>query len=201
MKKIILAAIGFFTLAAAPQIRAQSDSADDPAPIADLETGLEAWAKLYTVFSHPRCANCHVEDGRPMWSGPNYGETRKHGMFVGGNPDNLLGEPGMMCTTCHMAENSKKPHGPPGAEVWFMAPKEFVWWEKSSAEICAQVKDPERNGGRSLEDIHEHIADDPLVAWGWNPGPGREPAPYSAEEAAQFVTDWMINGAPCPADG
>ncbi len=166
----------------------------------DREAGLSAWAKIYEVFSHPRCASCHVDDGKPMWSGDHYGGTRVHGMNVGGDPDQLLGSPGLMCTTCHMAENSSKLHGPPGNDVWHLAPKEMVWWQKSSTYICAQIQDPERNGGRTIAEIEEHVAKDSLVAWGWNPGPGREPAPYSASQTAAFINIWIQNGAPCPAE-
>ena len=41
--------------------------------------------------------------------------------------------------------------------------------------------DPERNGGRSMAELHEHNAEDGLVGWGWHPGEGREPAPGSQE--------------------
>ena len=160
--------------------------------------GLTAWEKIYEVASHPRCANCHVADGAPRWSGPSYGPTRVHGMYVGGDPELLFGHPGMMCNTCHMAENSPRPHGPPGAPVWHLPPAAMVWFEKSSAAICEQLKDPARNGGRTLADIEEHVARDALVAWGWNPGPGREPAPYSAAQTAQFIAEWAEAGAPCP---
>ncbi|HET9536219.1 MAG TPA: hypothetical protein VFP43_12870, partial [Mesorhizobium sp.] len=34
--------------------------------------GMAMWEKIYAVFSHPRCANCHVEDARPRWSGPEF---------------------------------------------------------------------------------------------------------------------------------
>ncbi len=160
--------------------------------------GLAAWAKFHEVVSHPRCANCHVADGRPMWSGPSYGETRAHGMNVGGDPELLFGYPGMTCDTCHMAENAGVPHGPPGAEVWHLPPASMAWWGVSSAEICAQIKDPARNGGRSLADVQTHIAEDARVAWGWAPGPGRDPAPYSAAEAASFIEARAADGAPCP---
>jgi hypothetical protein len=69
----------------------------------------------------------------------------------------------------------------------------------SSLEICAQIKDPDRNGGRSLRDVAQHVRDDKLVGWGWAPGPGREPAPGSAEETSQAIENWMAAGAPCPA--
>lgn len=38
--------------------------------------GMAMWEKIYAVFSHPRCANCHVEDARPRWSGPEFSITR-----------------------------------------------------------------------------------------------------------------------------
>jgi hypothetical protein len=53
------------------------------------------------------------------------------------------------------------------------APIEMAWEGKSVAQICAQLKDPNRNGGRDLKLLHEHVAHDDLVAWGWNPGSGR----------------------------
>ncbi len=172
----------------------QSIAAND----SDNPDGLAAWAKAFEVFSHPRCANCHVEDGRPMWSGENYSKTEAHGMNIGGNPDNLFGEPGLYCNTCHMAENSPTPHGPPGAPIWHLPPKEMAWWGKSSTQVCEQLKDPVRNGERNLADIESHIAEDALVAWGWAPGEGRTPAPYSALQTAEFIRVWAQAGAPCP---
>ena len=201
-KSLITAFATLIAIVAAPLLSAQEPltaSGSEASTTADRETGLAAWEKIFEVVSHPRCANCHVEDGVPMWSGASYGETRGHGMFVGGDPNLLFGHPGMFCTTCHMAENSDKPHGPPGAPVWHLPPPEMTWWDRTTAQICAQLKDPLRNGGRDLAQIEEHIRDDALVAWGWTPGPGREPAPYSASETADFVAQWAASGAPCPA--
>jgi len=56
------------------------------------------------------------------------------------------------------------------------APIEMAWEGKSIGEICRQIKDPNRNGGRDLSLLHEHLAHDDLVAWGWQPGAGRDPA-------------------------
>ena len=94
--------------------------------------------------------------------------------------------------------NSDEPHGPPGSPIWMLAPVQMVWWEQTSKQICEQIKDPQRNGGRDLAAIAAHIRHDKLVHWGWEPGPGREPAPYSIEETAQFVDLWAAAGAPCP---
>lgn len=168
------------------------------APVAAQEAaGLPAWQKVFEVFSHPRCANCHTPDEHPRWSGPHYGATRVHAFNVQRGPDGF-GNPGLRCTTCHFESNSNKLHGPPGAHNWHLAPVEMVWFGKSSPEICAQIKDPARNGGRTLEQVAEHIRDDKLVAWGWQPGPGREPAPGSAEETFEALKAWTAAGAPCP---
>jgi len=171
-----------------------------PPAVTDPVVGLPAWEKVYAVFSHPRCANCHVEDDRPRWSGAHYGATRYHAFNVQRGVDGSgFGNAGLRCTTCHFASNSPVLHGPPGAENWHLAPAEMVWFEKSSAEICAQIKDPARNGGRSLEEVSVHVRDDKLVGWGWAPGPGREPAPGSAEETYRALEQWRLAGAPCPA--
>lgn len=161
------------------------------------EAGLAEWRKVYEVFSHPRCANCHTEDDHPRWSGAHYGETRIHPFNVRRGPDGF-GNTGLNCATCHQETNAAILHGPPGAANWHLAPPEMVWFEKSSAEICDQIKDPARTGGMDLEAVAAHVRDDALVAWGWDPGPGREPAPGSAEETFAALERWTALGAPCP---
>jgi hypothetical protein len=180
---------------------ATAQEVQQPTPITvDAAKGLPEWNRIFAVFSHPRCANCHVSDDRPRWSGAHYGETRVHAFNVQRGADGSgFGNPGLRCATCHFSSNSNALHGPPGAENWHLAPAEMVWFGKSSAEICAQIKDPDRNGGRSLQDVAQHVRDDKLVGWGWAPGPGREPAPGSAEETAQAIENWIAAGAPCPA--
>jgi hypothetical protein len=46
--------------------------------------------------------------------------------------------------------------------------------------------------------LQQHISTDDLVAWAWNPGKGREPAPSSQELAGQLVQAWIDSGAECP---
>ncbi len=201
MKKLIFALTG---LTAFIVVHALAE--EEEAPLAPLEAGsvsqedgLANWAKIHEVFSHPRCANCHVDDsGIPMWSGPSYGKTRPHGMFISGG-ETRIGIEFVQCGTCHGRENSPTPHGPPGNEVWLLAPAEMQWFDKSSQEICEQIKDPERNGGRTILEVAEHVSHDPLVHWGWDPGPGREAAPYSAAETTDSILKWQAAGAPCPS--
>ena len=51
----------------------------------------------------------------------------------------------------------------PGHPRWGLAPIEMAWEGESMSEVCRQIKDPQRNGGRSLELLHEHLAHDDLV--------------------------------------
>jgi hypothetical protein len=162
-------------------------------------TGLEAWRKIHEVFSHPRCSNCHVgPDNVPIWSGPSYGpKARSHGMNINGGASRA-GAEHIACSSCHTHHNSQMPHGPPGAHAWQLPPVEMQWFGKSSAEICAQIKDPVRNGGRTIPKVTEHIERDHLVHWGWAPGPGRESAPYSIAQLIEYLKQWESAGTPCP---
>ncbi len=197
-KPVILAAL-VSLFAPAPFAASFAQTAQQQEPVVDRQRGLAEWEKVNAVFSHPRCANCHVEDEHPRWSGPHYGGTRFHAFNVQrGDDGSGFGNAGLRCSTCHFETNSQVLHGPPGAENWHLAPAEMVWFGKTSAEICEQIKDPERNGDRSLQEVATHVRDDALVAWGWDPGPGREPAPGSAEETYEAILAWEAAGAPCP---
>ncbi|MEM7352659.1 MAG: Isoquinoline 1-oxidoreductase subunit, partial [Acidobacteriota bacterium] len=86
----------------------------------------------------------------------------------------------------------------PGAPHWHLAPIEMAWEGLSLGQICEQIKDPARNGGRDLAAIVSHMEDDPLVAWGWAPGADREPAPGDQTTFAGLIAAWVIAGAACP---
>jgi hypothetical protein len=74
----------------------------------------------------------------------------------------------------------------------------MAWQDKTVAEICTQIKDPARNGGRSMEQILTHMASDTLVGWAWAPGFGCEPAPGSQKELGALIEAWINTGAGCP---
>lgn len=180
-----------------PAIAQSSESPSD---------GLAVWDKIHDVLSHPRCSNCHVgENNRPIWSGPTYApfpegqDWKYHGMNINGD-DSRIGIESIPCSACHSQSNMDVPHGPPGNHAWQLAPVEMEWFGKSSKEICEALKDPARNGGRSLGEVADHIDHDGLVHWGWKPGSGREPAPYSRKQTVTFMQQWISSGAPCPQD-
>jgi hypothetical protein len=199
MRKLLIMLTPAAMLFSAVTFAAAQESQTSPSPTVDTAKGLSEWDKIYTVFSHPRCADCHVADDRPRWSGAHYGGTRVHAFNVQRGADGSgFGNPGLRCTTCHFASNSNVLHGPPGAEDWHLAPAEMAWFGKSSAEICAQIQDRARNGDRTMKDVALHVRDNKLVTWGWAPGADREPAPGSAEATYQAIENWIAAGSPCP---
>lgn len=163
------------------------------------EQGLEAWARIYEVASHPRCSNCHVgESDQPMWSGPSYGKTRPHGMNIRAG-ESRIGIETIPCSTCHTATQIEGRHTAPGVDgPWQLAPAAAAWFGKSSAEICNQLRDPERNGGRTFSELAGHIGHDPILRWAWNPGGNRQSAPYSLQDHVNDLLEWGVAGAPCP---
>lgn len=167
----------------------------------NTEQGLEAWSRVYEVTSHPRCANCHTGDsGIPMWSGPSYGKTRQHGMNISAG-ESRIGAEHITCGTCHTksTRGNSVPHAAPRVNMeWQLAPAEADWFGKSSNEICEQLRDPERNGGRTWQELAEHLDHDVVLHWAWNPGGGREPAPYSLIEHINDMLVWGTAGMPCP---
>jgi len=174
------------------ELRAPSDFAGIASP---RERSKALFLEASRVFMHPRCVNCH----------PN-GDIPHQGMNLAlHDPPTLRGPEnhgvvGMTCTSCHQDKNQELARVP-GAPNWALAPIEMAWAGKSPREICEQVKDPRRNGGKSLAAIVEHVAHDGLVGWGWNPGADREPVPGTQAAFEAIVAAWAETGAECPAEG
>jgi hypothetical protein len=156
------------------------------------------FAEIGKLLTHPRCMNCHPAGEHPL-QGDNH---RVHEPPVW-RENTATGAIGTTCVTCHTEANFTLAEAAtyksiPGHPRWGLAPLSMAWEGKSIGDICRQVKDKDRNGGRDLALLHEHIAKDDLVAWGWNPGAGREPAPGSQELAGRLVQAWIDSGAECP---
>ena len=134
--------------------------------------------------------------------GPSYGETRPHGMRIRAG-ESRIGAEFLTCSTCHSASDIPQdiPHAAPrvGAS-WALAPVEADWFGRSSEEICAQLRDPTRNGGRDYTELADHLGHDVILHWAWSPGSGREPAPYSLEKHVMDMHIWGAAGQPCPQD-
>jgi hypothetical protein len=149
------------------------------------------------VIQSPRCLNCH-----PVQRAPTQGDDlHPHNPpMVGG--DSGHGPAGLPCFSCHTAANvptwGRHIKSIPGDPKWGLAPAEMAWQGKPLGAICAQIKNPATNGGRSLAELHHHMAEDHLVGWAWNPGAGRKPAPGTQAQFGELIKAWIDTGAKCP---
>ena len=160
--------------------------------------GLKAFETVRKVFQHPRCQNCHIPGDAPL----QFDEGRTHGQSVVRGADGH-GAVGLQCATCHGAANPPASYGahvPPGAPNWHLPPPEhkMVFIGKSGAELCALIKDPQATNGKDLPAMLEHVTNDKLVAWGWDPGAGRAPVDVPHAEFVAAFREWMEKGANCP---
>lgn len=159
-----------------------------------------AFATVQQVFQHPRCQNCHIAGDAPL----QYDEGVPHAQGVVRGPEGK-GAPGLPCAACHGEANppaSYGPKAPPGAPHWGLPPPEhkMAWRGLSPAELCAMIQDEERNGGRDFDALVDHVSNDKLVLWGWDPGGQRAPVSVPHQEfVAQFKV-WAAAGGPCPAE-
>lgn len=166
---------------------------DSFASIADrAERSRALFTEAGKVIQSPRCMNCHPAGSRPSQGA----DMHPHLPIVTRGRDDK-GSGALPCATCHQAVNYPQA-GIPGHALWHLAPISMAWQTRSLPQICEQIKDRQRNGGKSLAQLHEHMAHDPLVGWAWNPGAGREPAPGTQEAFGQLIAAWIETGAACP---
>jgi hypothetical protein len=191
---VVIIAIGVAVSAAPPDPAKTLKSVESFASIADeKQRSLALFQEAGKVITHARCVNCHPAGDRPA-----QGDDRRPHMPLVVRGDSDFGAVGMRCTTCHGPANFD-PGRVPGHPAWHLAPIDMAWAGKSLGEICEQIKDPKRNGGKSMEELVHHMAEDSLVGWGWNPGVGREPAPGTQKEFGALIKAWVEAGAACPA--
>jgi hypothetical protein len=201
MKSLVTAVAGLLALgfAALTVLAGATENAEGLQPasafagIKDTDERSQAlFGEAAKVITHPRCVNCHPAGDRPL-----QGEDgHPHVPLVVRGPTGH-GATGMGCTNCHGPANYD-PAGVPGHPLWHVAPIEMAWEGKSLREICEQIKDPKRNGGKTMEELVHHMAEDSLVGWGWAPGAGREPAPGTQKEFGALIKAWAESGAACP---
>jgi hypothetical protein len=151
----------------------------------------EAFRQVASVLRHPRCMNCHTATEFPRQGN----ERRRHDMLVLRGADDH-GAPAMRCSSCH--QNINQSNGVPGAPNWGLAPLAMAWEGLNDHQLAEQLKDPARNGRRSLEQLHEHMTHDELVGWAWQPGGTRDPVPIPRAEFARLVREWIDTGASSP---
>ncbi|MGK9166174.1 hypothetical protein KXR53_07755 [Inquilinus limosus] len=195
--------VGYSIANSAPQGQEAARQLKDVAAfqsIADIGDRSRAlFTEAAKVITDPRCMNCH-----PVTRQPTQGDDmHPHIPFMQAGVSGI-GVDGLACSTCHRAENTSvsgsRLRSIPGNAHWSLAPLSMGWQGHSLGYICRQLKDPERNGGRSLAQIRQHLAEDHLVAWAWHPGEGRRPAPGTQAEFGALVAAWIETGAECPPE-
>ena len=190
------AALAVLTAVLAPSCASVDGTDPDGPPVARLdESELGSFTPVARVLRHQRCMNCH-----PAGDRPHVGDDRRvHAMNVQRGPDGH-GYPAQHCSACHRDQNQDYAKVP-GAPHWHLAPRSMGWEGLDDRRLAEVLTDRSLNGDRSLADLRNHMAEDPLVGWGWAPGVGREAIPLPQDEFLTAFDAWVEAGAPLPEPG
>jgi mono/diheme cytochrome c family protein len=183
-------------LAAAATLSVRPNAAAVAQPAEKDDAGARAaFRDVYKVLMHPRCMNCHPSGESPLQGD----DSHVHMQNVKRGADGM-GKYALKCANCHQDTNLSGLNMPPGNPNWHLPKKDMplVFQGKSPRELADQLKDPKRNGGKTLEQLVEHVTNDKLVLWGWEPGDGRTKPPLSHEEFVKKLREWVEKGAASP---
>jgi len=175
-----------------------SGTAKPAPPPPNTPPGLVAFETVRSVLQHPRCQNCHPAGDTPLQGD----DGHPHVQNVQRGPEGK-GRVGEECTTCHGPGNPPDAYGvhtPPGIATGWRMPKpeeRLVFVGVAPHDLCEQIKDPARNGGKDMTALRTHL-DDPLVVWGWSPGNGRAAVAVPRDAFLAAWQTWADAGAPCP---
>ena len=177
---------------AAAQAHVQSHTAH--AALRNDAIAASAFEAIVPVLRNPRCMNCHMTGDYPRQGD----DSHPHIMRVQRGQDGHGVAP-VRCSTCHQDHNLVGLHMPPGAPGWALPPASMpmIWQGLPNRQLCELLKDPSRNGHKSIPQIVEHMGT-PLVLWGWHPGQGRTPIPSPEQLFLSKVNEWAAAGAACP---
>jgi len=168
---------------------------NSPAPVPFAKGNGQLFTAFVAVLRNPRCMNCHSQGDFPRQGDDGHPHTMNVRRGPGGH-----GVTAQKCSTCHQDHNLAGAHLPPGAPNWSLPPAStpMIWQGLTDAQLCQSLKDPKQNRNRNLDQLVEHLTEDKLVSWAWNPGEGRTPIPMPHGEFAAKVKQWQDAGAPCP---
>jgi mono/diheme cytochrome c family protein len=181
---------GAVTLSVRPDAAAVARPADK-----DAAGARAAFLEVYKVLMHPRCMNCHPSGDSPLQGD----DSHVHMQNVKRGEDGK-GKYALKCANCHQDANLPGANMPPGNPTWHLPTKKMplVFQGKSPRELADQLKDPRQNGGKTLEQLVEHVTHDKLVLWAWQPGDGRTKPPLAHEQFVMKLREWVEKGAASP---
>jgi len=164
-------------------------------PVKDSIGSKKAFLAAYKVLMSPRCMNCHPAGDIPLQGDDSHLHTQGVKRGLDGK-----GVYALKCANCHQPQNTPGLNMPPGNPKWHLPPAnmKMVFQGKSPRELAAQLKDPNRNGNKTLDQLIDHVSNDQLVLGGWNPGDGRKLPPLSHADFAKNFKAWIDKGAYLP---
>jgi len=164
-------------------------------PVKDSIGSKKAFLAAYKVLMSPRCMNCHPSGDIPLQGDDSHLHTQGVKRGLDGK-----GVYALKCANCHQPQNTPGLNMPPGNPKWHLPPAnmKMVFQGKSPRELAAQLKDPNRNGNKTLDQLIDHVSNDQLVLGGWHPGDGRKLPPLSHADFAKNFKAWIDKGAYLP---
>lgn len=155
----------------------------------------KAFMGVYSVLMDARCMNCHPAGDVPLQGD----DSHLHTMGVKRGVDGK-GIYALKCANCHQEANLPGLHMPPGNPKWHLPPEnmKMVFQGRTPFQLAKQMIDPKQNGGKSQQQLIDHVTSDSLVLGGWNAGDGRRPPPMSHEAFAKLFKEWIVTGAFAP---
>lgn len=198
MKKLVaVSGLMFLISMIVVSFRSNPTRANDyPTLPKDSVGSVKAFMLVYKVLMSPRCMNCHPSGDAPLQGD----DSHTHAMNVIRGIDGH-GVYSMRCSNCHQAENTAGLHMPPGNPKWGLplANMRMVFQDRTPRQLALQLLDPKQNGGRTKSQLIDHMANDDLVGWAWQPGDGRTLPPMTRSAFAAQVRLWIEKGAFAPS--
>ena len=180
---------------------------EGPAPgrlvrvIADqAERSRALFNEVAKVVTHPRCMNCH-----PAGEHPTQGNDQHEHMPPTCAARPASASPGVLLGLPHREELHAGRHRRDATRAFRAiragSSRRSRWRGRASrsARSASSSRTRSATAARSLALLHEHFAKDDLVAWGWAPGEGREPAPGTQQQLGELAQAWIDTGAECPS--
>lgn len=193
---IVLMTSSYTLINDGPGKKNTTKKAPSPGNIKDSIASQKAFLVAYDVLMSPRCMNCHPKGDVPLQGDDSHLHTQ--GIIRGNDGKGVYA---VKCTSCHQDKNTPGLNMPPGNDPWKLPPADMkmIFEGKSPRELAALMKDPNKNGHKTMAQMVDHVTNDKLVLWGWNPGDGRTLPPLPHDEFAKAFKEWVDKGAYLPA--